>query len=609
MAWPSSRLKGKRYHTGLNIFFRLLAYTTRHKAALCLASVLGLAGVVIELARPWPLKIVVDHVLSGQQLPSWLATLVAQLPGAGTSRGLLAWSVGAAVVITIGGSALSLLSLSIGLRVCQRLVLDLLLDVFIKLQKLSLGFHSRHKVGDLLQRVSGDVLVVFFAVTQVALPVVVASLTLVGMFFVMLRIDVTLSLVAMSVIPLLIGSLLIFARPLQASSGRNWKSQGALMALVEQSLSGIKVIQGFARESYMLRKVEAEGVKLVEASSRAALVSASNSQVALLITGASTALMLYLGASRVIDGRLSIGDLLVFIGYLTAFYGPIAALGTAVGYGIAVVTRSKRVFKILDSDEEVLERSDAIALKHPRGELIFEDVSFGYEESGLILRNVSFEARPGQITAIVGATGAGKTSLVSLLPRFYDPKGGRILLDGHDLRDLPLKGLRENISLVLQDPFLFPLSVADNIAFGRPGATREEIIEAASAAHAHEFIEQLTDGYDTVLSEGGSQLSGGERQRIAIARAVLKNAPILILDEPTSALDAHTEGKIFEALSRLMKDRTTFIISHRLSTIRRADQILSLADGRIVERGTHESLLASRSTYAFLYERQHIAAL
>lgn len=566
-------------------------------------------GVVLELARPWPLKIVVDHVLSGQQLPSWLATLVQQLPGAGTPRGLLAWSVGAALVITIGGSALSLLSLSLGLRVCQRLVLDLLLDVFIKLQKLSLGFHSRHKVGDLLQRVSGDVLVVFFAVTQVALPVVVASLTLVGMFFVMLRIDVTLSLVAMSVIPLLIGSLLIFARPLQASSGRNWKSQGALMALVEQSLSGIKVIQGFARESYMLSKVEAEGVKLVEASSRAALVSASNNQVALLITGASTALMLYLGSSRVIDGRLSIGDLLVFIGYLTAFYGPIAALGTAVGYGIAVVTRSKRVFTILDSNEEVLERSDAIALNHPRGEVIFEDVSFGYGESGLILRNVSFEARPGQITAIVGATGAGKTSLVSLLPRFYDPKGGRILLDGHDLRDLPLKSLRENISLVLQDPFLFPLSVADNIAFGRPGATRKEIIEAASAAHAHEFIERLTDGYDTVLSEGGAQLSGGERQRIAIARAVLKDAPVLILDEPTSALDAHTEGKIFEALSLLMKDRTTFIISHRLSTIRRADQILSLADGRIVERGTHESLLAGGSTYAFLYERQHIAAL
>lgn len=600
----------------MRTFLRLLAYTTRHKAPLCLAGLLALMGVVVELARPWPVKIVVDHVLAGRPLPAWLATLVGLLPGAGTPRGLLVWSVGAAVAVAVGGGALSLLSLSIGLRVCQRLVLDLLLDLFVKLQRLSLKFHSRHKIGDLLQRVSGDVLVVFFAVTQVALPVVVATLTLLGMFFVMLRLDAGLSLVALCVIPLLVASLLLFARPLQASSRGNWKSQGALMALVEQSLSGIKVIQGFARENYMLRQVEVEGVKLVEAGRRAALVTASNNQVATVITGAAAALMLYLGASRVMDGRLSIGDLLVFIGYLTALYGPVSALGTAIGYGIAVVTRSQRVFKILDSDEEVPERADAITLSRIRGEVIFEDVSFGYGDEAhvetgkeLILHQVSFKAYPGQITAIVGATGAGKTSLVSLLSRFYDPQGGRILLDGHDLRDLTLKSLRENVSLVLQDPFLFPLSVADNIAFGRPGATRQEIVAAARAAHAHDFIEQLPDKYDTVLSERGGQLSGGERQRIAIARAVLKDAPVLILDEPTSALDAHTEGKIFEALSRLMKDRTTFIISHRLSTIRRADQILALENGHVVERGTHESLLAAGRTYAHLYERQHIAAL
>ena len=542
-------------------------------------------------------------------MPPWLAVLIAQLPGAATPRGLLVWSVGVSLAVAVGGGALSLLSLSIGLRVCQRLVLDLLLDLFVKLQKLSLTFHSRHKIGDLLQRVSGDVLVVFFAVTQVALPIVVATLTLIGMFIIMLRLDAGLSFVALGVIPLLVASLLLFARPLRASSRGNWKSQGALMALVEQSLSGIKVIQGFARESYMLRKVEVEGVKLVEAGRRAALVTASNNQAATVITGAAAALMLYLGASRVMDGRLSLGDLLIFLGYLTALYGPVSALGTAAGYGIAVVTRSRRVFQILDSDEEVSERTDAIVIKRAHGEVTFEDVSFGYDDDAAILRSVSFAASPGQITAIVGATGAGKTSLVSLLSRFYDPQGGRILLDGHDLRDLSLKSLRESVSLVLQEPFLFPLSVADNIAFGRPGATRQEIVAAARAAHAHDFIEQLPESYDTVLNERGGQLSGGERQRIAIARAVLKDAPVLILDEPTSALDAHTEGKIFEALSRLMKDRTTFIISHRLSTIRRADQILALENGRVVERGTHESLLAAGRTYAHLYERQHIAAL
>ena len=535
-----------------------------------------------------------------------------QLPGAGSARGLLAWSVGGALIISIGAGAFSMLALSVGLRVCQRLVLDLLLDLFVKLQKLSLRFHSRHKVGDLLQRVSGDVLVVFFAVTQVALPIVVSTLTLSGMFFIMFRLDATLSLVALGVIPLLALSLLLFARPLKAASGRNWKSQGSLMALVEQSLSGIKVIQGFARESYMRRKVEAEAIELVEAGRRAALISAANNQVATIITGMGAALMLYLGASRVMDGRLSVGDMLIFLGYLTALYGPISALGSAAGYGIAVVTRSRRVFQILDSDEELPEQVNAITLQHVRGEVAFEDVSFGYATDGpakLIVSGVSFKANPGQITAIVGATGAGKTSLVSLLSRFYDPQSGRILLDGYDLRDLSLKSLRESVSLVLQEPFLFPLSVADNIGFGRPGATRDEIVAAARAAHAHDFIEQLPEGYDTVLSERGAQLSGGERQRIAIARAVLKDAPVLILDEPTSALDAHTEGKIFEALSQLMQDRTTFIISHRLSTIRRADQILALADGRVVERGTHESLLAAGRTYAHLYERQHIAAL
>ena len=598
----------------MRILLRLLSYVLRHKAKLCLAFAFSLAGVALELARPWPIKIIVDHILAGRAFPSWLSAAVSLLPGAQSPSGLLAWCVGFAVLVVVGSSALTLIGLHVGLKVCQSLVYDLLVELYAKLQRLSLKFHNRHQLGDLLQRVSGDVLVVFFAVTQVALPVFVSVLTLVGMFFIMLQLDTGLSLVALAVVPFLMASLVLFAKPLKENSARNWASQGALMALVEQGLSGIKAIQGFAREPYMQRRVEAQTVALGNAGRRAALTSAANNQAMILTTGLGAALVLWVGASRVVEGRLSLGDLLIFLGYLTALHAPVTSLGSAVGYAIAVVTRSRRVFKILDSDEEVPERPNPIVLKRARGALTFEHVDFAYQEAGthsesLTLRGISFTAKPGQIIAIVGATGAGKTSLVSLISRFYDPQAGRILLDGHDLRDLSLKSLRENVSLVLQEPFIFPLSVADNILFGDPQATRAQVVEAAKAAHAHEFIERLPEGYDTVLKEKGSTLSGGERQRIAIARALLKDAPVLILDEPTSALDAHTEGKIFEALSRLMEDKTTFIISHRLSTIRRADQILALEDGQIVERGTHESLLTDGSVYAQLYKRQHIAAL
>ncbi len=599
----------------MRIFFRLLNYVFRYKARLGLAFVLSFLGIGLELARPWPIKVVVDYALAGQKAPPWLASIVSLLPGAETPQGLLAWCVAAAVIIAVGSGLLTLLVLHVGLTLCQRLVYDLLVDLFVKLQRLSLRFHNRHPVGDLMQRVNGDVLVVFLAVTQVALPVVGSFVTLVGMFVIMQRLDSTLALIALSVLPMLVGSLLFFARPMKRASEQNWASQGSMMALVEQSLSGIKAIQGFAREHYVQRKVETRALEMVKAGGHAMVISAANNHAAMVITGVGAALVLGIGATRVMSGQLTIGDLLIFLGYLTALYGPVNSLGGAVGYGIAVTTRSRRVFRILDSEEEVSQRPNAVTLERARGEVVFDNVTFGYEDENgstparMILRGISFKAHPGVITAIVGATGAGKTSLVTLLSRFYDPQSGRILLDGHDLRDLSLQSLRENVSLVLQEPFLFPMSVADNIAFGRPEASREEIIEAAKMAQADEFIQRLPDGYDTVISEKGTNLSGGERQRIAIARAVIKDAPVLILDEPTSALDAHTEGKIFEALSQLMRGRTTFIISHRLSTIRRADQILALEGGRIVESGTHDSLITDGSVYAELYRRQHIAAL
>ena len=606
----------------LRIFTRLLGYGLRYKARLLFAFALALAGVAVELVRPFPIKIVVDNVLAKRPLPPAFAAWFSLLPGAESPTGLLVWCVVAAVSIALAGSLFSLFALKASIDVARHLVFDLSLELFAKFQRLTLTYHNRNQVGDLSQRMNADVFAVHLAIAQVAIPVVVSLLSLGGMFFIMARLDVTLALIAISVVPLLAVALLLFTKPMTDTTTRQYQTQGVLTAFVHQSLSAIKGIQGFARESYVEHKLGARARDFGDAFATATHVGASYNQVVALITGVAAAVLLGLGATRVLDDRLSLGDLLIFIGYLAALYGPVNSLSIAVGSSIAVVTRGRRVFEIMDSEEVVPVKTHPVKLGRARGKIVFDNVTFGYAEANLengvsiesprartILDGISFRARPGQITAIVGATGAGKTSLVSLLSRFYDPWSGRVLLDDYDLRDLELDSLRENISLVLQDPFLFPMSVSDNIAFGRPEASRAEIVRVAEAAHAHDFIEQLPQGYDTIISERGTSLSGGERQRIAIARAVLKDAPVLILDEPTSALDAHTEGRIFQALSTLMEDRTTFIISHRLSTIRRADQILALEAGRVVERGTHESLLAADSVYANLYKHQHIAVM
>jgi len=597
----------------LQILWRLFHYSSRYwKRFLVLLSV-ALFGVVIEVAKPLPFKIVLDNVLANQPLPAFVAQFFNNDALFLTKEQLLVWSVVLAILLAVGSALVSLFVANMTISLAQRLVYDFSLDLFHKLQQLSLSYYGRNKIGDLLQRVNADVYVVYFVVAQIALPVITSLVCLAAMFYVMVQLNATLALIAAAVVPLLAISLLFFSKPMTETTDRQYKTQGELMAFMQQSLSAIKVVQGFAREPFMQKKLAERAAEFSNAYKIANQVSLGYGQLSTLITALAAAVLLGFGAQNVLSGTLSIGNLFIFLGYLTALYGLVNSLTLAIGTSIMLGARGRRVFEILDSDEIIEEKPDALPLVATLGEIQFENVTFGYEneygEPRTILQDISFRVLPGQITALVGATGAGKTTLVSLLSRFYDPWAGRILIDGVDIRDVKLHSLRENISLVLQEPFLFPVCIADNIAFGHPGASREEIIEVAKLAQAHEFISCLPEGYETVISEGGASLSGGERQRISIARAMLKNAPIIIFDEPTSALDAHTEANIFKALSMLMTGKTTFIISHRLSTIQRADQIITLKDGQIVERGTHESLLSEGKVYANLYKHQHIAAV
>lgn len=597
----------------LQILWRLLGYSARYWKRFLIILSLALFSVVIEVAKPLPLKIILDNVLSNQPFPIFLTQFFDINAALFPREQILVWSIGLAILLAVIGGFLSMMVLNLVIGLAQHLVYDFSLEIFNKLQHLSLDFHGRNKVGDLLQRINADVYVVYFAVAQILLPVITSTVCLCAMFYIMFRLNATLTLIAAAVVPLLAISLVIFSKPMTDTTDRQYKTQGELMAFTQQSLSAIKIIQGFARENFMQKKLAERAANFSDAYKTANQVSNGYNQVSNVITAVAAAVLLGFGAEKVLSGKLSLGDLFIFLGYLGSLYGLVNSLTLAVGTSVMIGARSRRVFAVLDSTEIIEENPEAVRLEKSRGKVDFENVTFGYKnengEARTILQNVSFSVLPGQIIAVVGKTGAGKTSLVSLLSRFYDPQQGRILIDDVDIRNIKLSSLRENVSLVLQESFLFPVSVAENIAFGRPDAAREEIIEAAVSAQAHEFISRLPDGYDTIVGEGGSTFSGGEKQRISIARALLKNAPILVLDEPTSALDAHTEANIFKALANLMEGRTTFIISHRLTTIKRADQIITLKDGKIVERGTHESLLDADSVYAELYKHQHITLI
>jgi ATP-binding cassette subfamily B protein/subfamily B ATP-binding cassette protein MsbA len=416
---------------------------------------------------------------------------------------------------------------------------------------------------------------------------------------------VELTLVALAVIPPMALIVRRYSGPMTERSYAQQEAEGELYETLEQTLTGIAVVQAFGGESAADARLKANTDRIMRATIRMTWAQSRFSLLLGAVTALGTAAVVWIGADQALAGTLSLGTILVFISYLGSLYSPVHDVSYSSGTISESLGSALRVVEVLDAPADVEDRSGAVRLPGVRGEVAVEGVTFGYEAGRPVLHEVSFAASPGEVVAVVGPTGAGKTTLVGLLPRFFDPDQGRVLLDGRDLRDLRLRQVRGGVSLVLQESFLFPFSIAENIAYGRVGASREEIVEAARAANADEFVSRLPDGYDTVVGERGATLSVGERQRVAIARALLKDAPVLILDEPTSALDAETERSLLQALDRLMAGRTTVIIAHRLSTIRKADQILVLREGRIVERGHHQQLIDLNGHYARMHDIQH----
>ncbi|HEX9819803.1 MAG TPA: ABC transporter ATP-binding protein [Methylomirabilota bacterium] len=585
----------------------LLRYVRPHRADLAIVLAAMTASIALDVLRPWPMKLLVDQVLGGEPLSPALAAALRALPGGEAPAGLLVWVALATVAIFLLGTLATMAQTVASVRFGQRMVYDLAADLFLHLQRLSLVFHSRRPVGDMITRVTGDSYAVQMLVNGALLPLLGSALTLGSMFLIMWRLEPTLTLVALAVVPFLALAIRAFGAPMRERARERLDHEGLMVASVQQTLAAIPVVQAFAREAREHERFRRQAGATVRAYERQSLADMWFKLVVGLVTAAGTAAIVWLGGRYALEGRLTTGEILVFISYLASLYGPLSSITYTTSTLQHAAASADRIAEVLQTPADVPERADATDVPL-RGHVRCEAVSFGYEPGRDVLHDLTVEAAPGEIVAIVGPTGAGKSTLAGLLLRFFDPRTGRVTIDGHDARDLRLRSLRQQIAIVLQEPFIFPVTVAENIAYGRPDASPEEIVAAASAANAAEFIERLPRGYDTVVGERGMTLSGGEKQRLAIARAFLKQAPILILDEPTSALDAHTESLLLEALDRLVKGRTTFIIAHRLSTIRRADRIVVLDRGAIVEQGPHDVLLARDGLYARLWRHQRLAA-
>ena len=573
-----------------------LSFLRPYRKRVALLAVLLLSEIGLGALQPWPLAIVIDYVLGGRPFPARLAPGIA-LVTENHRFVLLTAVVIAGVVLQVVNQLVSAYGTQVQVDAGQRMVYDLRGKLFQHLTALGLHHHITTSTADAVYRVDVDAYAIENLVMSGIFPLATSIASLTVMFGILLYMNVTIALLSLAVVPFMYLCLRYYTSTLVNREERVKELESKLLERLYETFSAMRLVKSFAREPHELRRYSTAGSRTMEARIAITWQQSLFAVVVSTITILGTALVVIVGGRLVMDGRLSVGRLTVVISYLAAVYGPLSAIAHTTGQLQGALAGAKRVRAMFAMTPETVEARDAIAATEVRGDIRFEDVGFTYPGGATVLHDIAFDAKPGQVVALVGLTGAGKTTLVSLIPRFYDAAVGRVLIDGVDVRQYRVRSLREKIAIVLQDPVLFSGTIADNLRYGRLDATRQEIEEAARAAHAHEFISRLPKGYDTEIAEAGGELSGGERQRLSVARAILKNAPILILDEPTSSLDSISEEIVFAALRRLRAGRTTIVIAHRLSTVRDADRILVLDGGQIAAQGRHEELVKSSQLY------------
>lgn len=579
-----------------------------YRGTLALILLAMLVQTAMSVAGPWPLKIVLDNVVGSHKLAPWLEHLLAPILGSGTKMQIAAAAAIVAVVIAGLGALAAYAANYYTTSVGQWVANDLRMRTYHHLQQLSLSYYDKHQSGALLSTITADVQTIQSFASGATLDIAVDMLTIVGMLAIMFWLNWDFTLIVVAVTPFLLLFVSRFKKAVKKATHEVRKQQSNIVAVVEQGLESMRVVKAFGRQDLAQAELGTASLATVDAALKARRIKALLSPIVAVTVSLCVAVVLWRGSALILSDVMTAGALTVFLSYLTKFFKPVQDLATMTNSIAQTAVGVERIQEILNADAIIPERADARDAEKLTGDIVFEDVAFAYDADSPVLHRVNFHITPGQMVGVVGPTGGGKSTIVSLIPRFYDPTAGVIRIDSVDIRDYKVQGLRNQIAYVLQETMLFQGTIRDNIAYGRADATEEEIMNAAKMADVDEFVLRMPHGYDTLVGERGSTLSGGQRQRIGIARAIIRNNPILILDEPTAALDTESESMVVKALEKLMAGRTVITIAHRLSTIRNSDQILVLKAGVVAEQGTHEQLMEMGGVYAELYHVQFEAS-